>query len=110
MVEDGSAHARGGDDVARGAWGGDVGRAVAGGDGGGDGFLDGTGLELEGERVAQEHGGGEAGGDGVGGARASDVGGGAVDGLVDAAAAVAEGGARTEAEGAREDRGLVGED
>ena len=74
----------GGDESA--GWGvaaGDVGGAVAGVEDLVDGGFDGVGVLLEVGGVAQDHGGGEDGSEGVGLAGAGDVGRGAVDGLVE---------------------------
>ena len=68
-----------------------------------------SGFALELGGVAQHHGGGEDGAERVGFAGAGDVGGGAVDGLVEVDLA-ADGGRRQHAERAGDDAGLVGED
>ena len=99
----------------RGALGLDVGGTVALGEHVVDGPLDGGGLVLEGEGVAQHEGHAEDHGNRVGDALPGDVGGGAVDGLVHAdagavATAAAEAGGGKHAQGAGEDGGLVGED
>ena len=88
---------------------GDVGGAVAGGEDFLDGGLDGLRVLLEVGGVAEDHGGGEDGAEGVGFAGAGDVGGGAVDGLVEVDLA-ADGGGGEQAERAGDDGGLVGED
>src|SRR6266480_3680907 len=67
----------------------DVFGAVAGVDDVLDGGFDGGGFAFEAEREAQQEGGGEDGGDGVGFVLSSDVGGGAVNGFVEAEEAVA---------------------
>ena len=67
------------------------------------------GVLLETGGVAQDHGGGEDGAERVGLACAGDVGGGAVDGLVEIDCA-ADGGRGQHAERAGDDAGLVGED
>lgn len=81
-----------------------------------DSSLNGIGLLGEVERVAEHHGDGENGTDGVDDALTRNIGSGAVDGLVNTVALAlavgnaAQAGRREQADGAGDDRGLVRDD